>query len=191
MSTSRHHHYLSQCYLKGFTQGGGKKSKLTVIDLKEKKEFTTIPRNVGGVRDFNRIEIEGIDPEIVEKIQSEFESEAATALKKLGDTFDFSGKTRDLILELIGMLAIKTPEMRAHLAKPMIEIGKRMMAINLENRESWESQKDEVKNSTGEDIFKNISYEEMKEFFDRKAGVRSFIVQITFLITINDNCYAQ
>ena len=24
-----------------------------------------------------------------------------------------------------------------------------------------------------------------------KAGVRSFIVQITFLITINDNCYAQ
>ena len=29
------------------------------------------------------------------------------------------------------------------------------------------------------------------ESWGQKAGVRSFIVQITFLITINDNCYAQ
>ncbi len=67
MSVSRHHHYLSQCYLKGFTQGSSKKSKLTVIDLKEKKRFEIIPRNVGGMRDFNRVEIEGVDPEVVEK----------------------------------------------------------------------------------------------------------------------------
>ena len=29
------------------------------------------------------------------------------------------------------------------------------------------------------------------DVFKEKAGVRSFIVQITFLIIINDNCYAQ
>jgi hypothetical protein len=72
--------------LKGFTQGNSKKSKLTVIDLKELKKFETIPRNVGGMRDFNRVEIDGIDPEIIEKQQSEFESKVAHALKNIAET---------------------------------------------------------------------------------------------------------
>ncbi|MFZ3064317.1 MAG: DUF4238 domain-containing protein [Nitrospirota bacterium] len=65
--TARHHHYLSQCYLKGFTKGDSKKSKLTVIDFREKKLFETTPRNVGGIRDFNRIDIEAIDQNALEK----------------------------------------------------------------------------------------------------------------------------
>jgi hypothetical protein len=85
---------LSQCYLKDFTQGNSKKYNLTVIDLKEKKKFETTPRNVGGIRDFNRVEIGGVDPEIIGKKQSEFEGKAATALKNLRETLDFSGETR-------------------------------------------------------------------------------------------------
>ena len=53
--TARHHHYLSQCYLKGFTKGGSKKSKLKVFDLRNKKIFETIPRNVGGIRSIVRV----------------------------------------------------------------------------------------------------------------------------------------
>lgn len=168
MSKSRHHHYLSQCYLKGFTQGCAKKSKLSVIDLKNKKEFETIPRNVGGIRDFNRVEIKGVDPEIVEKKQSEFEGKAATALKKLGETLDFSGENKDLILELIGMLAIKSPEMREHLSKPQIDIAKHMMSMSLETKERWESQVKQMKDDTGEDISEGVTYEEMKEFIERQ-----------------------
>lgn len=168
MSTSRHHHYLSQCYLKGFTQGNSKKSKLTAINLKEKKKFETIPRNVGGMRDFNRVEIDGVDPEIVEKNQSEFEGKVATALKILGETFDFYGETKDLILELIGMLAIKSPEMREHLAKPQIEIAKKMMAMSLDSKERWESQMKQAEAESGTDISNGNTYEEMKEFFDRQ-----------------------
>jgi hypothetical protein len=164
MSTSRHHHYLSQFYLKGFTQGNSKKSKLTVIDLKERKKFETIPRNVGGMRDFNRVEIEGVDPEVIEKQQSQFEGKAARALKDLVDTLDFTGETKDLILELIGMLAIKSPEMREHLSKPLIQIAKMTMAMTLETKERWESQIEQIKADTGEDISNGNSYEEMKEF---------------------------
>jgi len=80
--TARHHHYLSQCYLKGFTKGGSKKSKLIVIDLKRKKYFETIPRNVGGIRDSNRIDIERIDQNILEKSIAEFESAAAASLRR-------------------------------------------------------------------------------------------------------------
>lgn len=55
---ARHHHYLSQCYLRGFSSGNGKKSNLTVFDFQNKKVFVTSSRNVGGLRDFNRIDIE-------------------------------------------------------------------------------------------------------------------------------------
>lgn len=169
MNTSRHHHYLSQCYIKGFTQGSAKKSKLTVLDLKNKKKFETTPRNVGGMRDFNRVEIDGVDPEIIEKTQSDFEGKVATALRKLEETLDFSGETKDVILELIAMLAIKSPEMRDHLAKPQIQIANRLMAKTFESKERWESQVDLVKQDTGEDISDDSTFEEMKRLFEQGA----------------------
>jgi hypothetical protein len=169
LSVSRHHHYLSQCYLKGFTQGSAKKSKLVVLDLKNKKKFEAIPRNVGGMRDFNRVEIDGLDPEIIEKTQSDFEGKAATALKKLEETSDFSGETKDVILELIGMLAIKSPEMREHLAKPQIQVANHIMAITFESKERWESQIAQIKQDTGEDISDGTTFEEMKGLFERGA----------------------
>lgn len=169
MSVSRHHHYLSQCYLKGFTQGSAKKSKLVVLDLKSKKKFESIPRNVGGVRDFNRVEIDGVDPEIIEKTQSDFESKAATALKKLEEKSDFSGETKDVILELIAMLAIKSPEMREHLAKPLVEIANHIMAMTFESEERWGSQVSQVKQDTGRNISDSTTFEEMKGLFERGA----------------------
>lgn len=169
MSTSRHHHYLSQCYLKGFTQGSAKKSKLLVFDLKSNKRFESTPRNVGGMRDFNRVEINGVDPEIIEKTQSEFESKAAMALKKLEETSDFSGETKDVILELIGMLAIKSPEMREHLAKPQAHIVNQIMAMTFESKERWNSQLAQIKKDTGEDISQGTNYEEMKALFEQGA----------------------
>ncbi|QLG95478.1 DUF4238 domain-containing protein [Pseudomonas yamanorum] len=169
MSGSRHHHYLSQCYLKGFTQGSAKNSKLTVLDLKNNSKFETVPRNVGGMRDFNRVEIDGVDPEIIEKTQSAFEAEVATALKKLGESFDFSGKTKYTILELIGMLAIKSPEMRKHLSGPQVQIANMMMAMTLESKERWESQVDQIKKSTGKDVSSGATFEEMKDLFERGA----------------------
>ena len=37
MTKAKHHHYLSDCYLKEFTQGSAKNSKLAVVELKTKK----------------------------------------------------------------------------------------------------------------------------------------------------------
>ncbi|HBP5689810.1 TPA: DUF4238 domain-containing protein [Pseudomonas aeruginosa] len=169
LSVSRHHHYLSQCYLRGFTQGSAKNSKLTVLDLKSNTKFETIPRNVGGMRDFNRVEIAGVDPEIVEKTQADFEGEVATALKKLEASSDFSGETKNVILELIGMLAIKSPEMRKHLAEPQVKIAQLMMAMNLESKERWESQVAKFKGGTGEDNSGGATFEDVKSAFERGA----------------------
>lgn len=165
--TARHHHYLSQCYLKEFTKGRGKKSKLAVIDFREKKTFETTPRNVGGIRDFNRIDVEGVVPNMLERKISEFESDAARALKNLNETRDFSGDIKDIILNLIALIAIRSPERREHLRSFHADIAERMTSLSLESKERWESQIKRIKEENPE-FDNSVSYEEAKEFFESK-----------------------
>ncbi|AYQ57769.1 hypothetical protein MS2017_2117 [Bathymodiolus thermophilus thioautotrophic gill symbiont] len=165
--TARHHHYLSQCYLKGFTKGGSKKSKLQVFDLRGKKIFETIPRNVGGIRDFNRIDIKGRDQNEIEKSLATFEGKAASALRKLEETHEFEGDTKDLILNLIALLAVRSPEMREHWGVSLAKIVDQIMGLSLATKECWESQIKQVKES-GEDINENVSYEEVRKFHESK-----------------------
>ncbi|MDD5268047.1 MAG: DUF4238 domain-containing protein [Methylococcales bacterium] len=165
--TARHHHYLSQCYLKGFTKGKAKNSKLTVFDFKERKWFETIPRNVGGIRDFNRINIEGIDQNVIESTLSDFEGKAASALKKLEETLVFTAETQDLILNLIALVGIRSPEKREHLRRFEAEVIERLMSLSLESKERWEVQEAQRKEENPEYVSK-VSYEELKEFFDSK-----------------------
>ncbi len=165
--SARHHHYLSQCYLKGFTKGGSKKSKITVFDLKEGEHFETIPRNVGGIRDFNRIEVEGVDPNIIEKHFAKFEGNAASALRQIEDNLVFEGEARELILNLIAILAIRSPEMREHLRKFQAEVAERIMDISLATKERWESQIRQMKES-GRAVNENVSYEDVKKFHENK-----------------------
>jgi hypothetical protein len=164
--TARHHHFLSQCYLKGFTKGKSKKSRLAVIDAKEKKSFETTPRNVGGIRDFNRIEIEGVDPNHLETELSKFEGQAAVALKKLRETLDFSGETKEILLNLIALIAVRSPERREHMRKFQAQIAERIMEMTLDSKERWESQTTKLEGHS--DRANKVSYEDAKEFFDSK-----------------------
>jgi len=54
LSISRRHHFLAQCYLKGFAPDRAD-AQLFVVDAKEKKSFTTSPLNVANERDFHPI----------------------------------------------------------------------------------------------------------------------------------------
>lgn len=165
--TARHHHYLSQCYLKGFTSGISKKSKLTVINVREKKHFETIPRNVGGLRDFNRIDVGG-DQNALEKFLSEFESSAATALRKVEEGAALEGEVRELILTLVALLAIRSPERREHWRQFQTQIVERVMDLTLANKECWESQIRQLKES-GKEVNEGVSYEDAKRFHQSKA----------------------
>ena len=166
--TARHHHYLSQCYLKGFTNGGSKKSKLTVFDLQGKKHFETIPRNVGGLRDFNRIDAEGVDQNILEKSLAEFEGAAAASLHKLGEGAKFEGEERILILNLVALLAVRSPEIREHWRQIYARTAEIMMDLTLVTKERWESQIRQMKKS-GVEVNESVTYEEAKKFHESKA----------------------
>lgn len=165
--TARIHHYLSQCYLKGFTDGGGKASKLTVFDVKQKKYFTTVPRNVGAIRDFNRINADGVDPDVLEHSLSSFETKAATALKKLRDGATFDGDTKVVILNLVALLAIRSPQMRERWRKFQAQIAERIMDLTLSSKEMWNSQTRKMRED-GVRLNDDVTYEGVKQFFDSK-----------------------
>lgn len=165
--TARHHHYLSQCYLKGFSKGGSKKSKLGVIDLSKGSYFETIPRNVGGIRDFNTVELEGVAPDVLEGELAKFEGEAATAINQLKDSLDFDGEIKNTILNLIALLSVRSPQMRAHFAKFQTEIMERIMDLSLATEERWESQMEQMRQD-GHELGGNLTYQDIKAFHDSK-----------------------
>ena len=80
---ARQHHYIPQFYLKGFAVARKKSHQLIVFDRKSRKTFSAATKNVAVERDFNRVEIEGHPPDAIEKVMSQFETEAAAALERI------------------------------------------------------------------------------------------------------------
>lgn len=164
---ARQHHYPSQCYLKGFTTNRSKKSKLTVIDLEHGRSFETIPRNVGDIRDFNRIDVDGINPNILEDSLSNFEGAVATSLTKLRCGARFDGEVRDVILNLLALFAVRSPYQREHWQKFEVQIAERIIDLILANKERWKLQISQMRNS-GVKINDNVTYDGMKKFHEGK-----------------------
>lgn len=97
---ARHHHYIPQCYLRNFAVGSGKRCRLTVCNLNSKQYFETNPRNVAGVRDFMRVDVEGVKPDALEGMLSEFEGKAATSIRNIIATQKLEGD--DTALPMLG-----------------------------------------------------------------------------------------
>jgi len=140
---------------------------LSVFDLKQRKIFTTTPRNVGGIRDFNRVEVKGLDPNVVEKAYADFEGKAATALKNVEKSLKFEGENKDYILNLIALLAIRSPEQRENWRQFLAQIANRMMDLSLVSKERWESQMAQMR-ANGHGGTDDISYEDIKDFHESK-----------------------
>ena len=79
---ARGHHFIPQCYLKGFVDPKQAGNKLYVIDKIEKKQYGPIEiKKVGKQRDFNRVDVEGLEINALENSFSKFEDVVAKALE--------------------------------------------------------------------------------------------------------------
>ena len=93
---ARNHHFVPQYYLKGFATPRSKDGWLSVFDLKEQKSFKTRPRNVAARRDYHRVDIDGVDPNIVETQLATLDDQADKAFRRviaarsIADRDDFS-----------------------------------------------------------------------------------------------------
>jgi len=166
--TARRHHYLSQCYLKAFAVARKKSYHTTVFDARTRRIYQTNVENVGIVRDFNRIQVEGYEPDTIEKALAEFEGELGPALERVITARTMrSHDDRALILNFMCMLAIRTPRLRETMREFTERVSNQMMQLALATKERWEGQ---VRKATAAGYMKSdrgITYEQMKEFVDR------------------------
>ena len=77
MSEARAHHYIPQFLLQNFTLNGSEDEHLWVTAPLQQKRWKSLPKETGHQRDFYRVEAEGVDPNIAEKVLSGLESDAA------------------------------------------------------------------------------------------------------------------
>jgi hypothetical protein len=168
--TARRHHYVPQCYLKGFVHDR-ENPKLFVIDGKERKSFVTAPANVAAERDFHTIDIEGHPPDALENAFSGFETELDQALRRIVAARSIQDENdRAYLFNLIGMQATKHPQLRKTFENFKIDVMKKIMRLATATPERWESQMRQAKAAgfIPEDDSK-ITYEDIKKFVDDDA----------------------
>jgi len=106
----RKQHYVPQFYLRKFT---GAKDMLLVFDRDKKETYRSKPLGIAAQRDFNRIDVEGMDANAVEKVLSEFEGETAPHLdriianKSIADQGD-----RSAMVNLMAAMTLRNPKRR-------------------------------------------------------------------------------
>jgi hypothetical protein len=167
MPVARLHHYIPQWYLSGFTDTGTAEGYITVHDIVEDRDFRTRPRGVGGERDFNRVEVEGLSPDVLEQAWSDFETPASQAVSRIVDAGNLDNRD-DLtyLLNLVALLAVRNPRFRNQMNQFLDRIARVMGQQIVASEERFNSLMVQAR-ADGVDIPEDISYVQIRDFIDR------------------------
>jgi hypothetical protein len=167
--TSRRHHYVPQCYLKGFAAERDK-AQIHAVDLRRLLAFATSTKNVAQKRDFHSLADTNTDADALEKAFSGFESEVSLALERCiaAGAFD-AGDDRSYILNLIALIAVKNPRVRANHDRFRKRIMKTAMDLAISSPEIWATQVRKAKASGFIKPDADTDYEKMRAFVKANA----------------------
>jgi hypothetical protein len=155
----RRHHYISQCYLRGFLADNQKKDQITVIDLKQKKSFETNIINIAVDRDFNTAKIGGNKSTEIESVLSKVEDIIAKGLKQIEKDKNLSNEESNaIIFNLIALIVSRNPSSRSNHVDFQKKFFKQFSNIMVSSNEVYENLRKRSK------IDETASYEQMKEF---------------------------
>jgi hypothetical protein len=115
---ARNHHFVPQGYLAGFTGCGTRDGQLFVYDLASGKVFRTRPRNIGAERDFNRIEVDGHDPDALERAFGEFEDRVISVIRGIQTRGELPADEEFVdVINLMALLVVRNPRFRENVNK--------------------------------------------------------------------------
>jgi hypothetical protein len=162
---ARRHHYVPQFYLKGFAVARKKSHRLVVFDCRSRKSFSTATENVAVETDFNRVEVDGHPPDVVETALSEFETEAASALERIIAAKSMrEAEDRGYLLNLVGLLSVRNPRHRETWRDFQEQIAKRIMELATATPERWASQVRQAQAAGYMRKDADTDYEKMRKF---------------------------
>jgi len=165
---ARHHHYIPQCYLRGFANKKGKNWFVIASDLGSARTYSTNVRNVCGERDFMRFESPGQKSSKLESEMGDFEGRVCEAIRNITRDGKFDGENRNLVLNLMALLAVRSPEQRENMRNFHERKTKLMLDLMLETQERWEGQIQQMK-ASGVSVENSTTYEQARKFHERGA----------------------
>jgi hypothetical protein len=123
---------------------------------------------VASARDFNRVDIAGVDPNRVDSDMAQFEGAVDKALERICQDRDIlSADDRNLLLNLIALLSVRTPAMREHIRQGYERVLKRVMDLTLATKERYEASFASAAQAGAFDGKDMLPYETVRDFFDR------------------------
>lgn len=166
-SGARNHHWIPQCYLKGFAKSRSKNAQLFVTDAVNRTAFVTNPRNVASARDFNRIDAVGGDANHIESAYADFEGLAARALTRMDEKREFGDEEEhNLILNLIALFSVRNPRMRENVRRFHEQVAKQIMSLTVATKERYEASVASAIRSGDVPPNADVSYESVREFVE-------------------------
>jgi hypothetical protein len=149
-SEARKHHYIPQAYLRGF--GWERKKKewhVHAWDMNELRYFQPNTRKVAVETDFLRVNVPGLAPDCIEREMSGFETKVREAIVRLDQTLRFEGNEREVILNLIALLAVRTPHLRKDFSSYWETYLNDKLDAALSSKERWEAEMARIAAETG------------------------------------------
>lgn len=139
----RQHHYVPQVLLAGFTNDGTKTGKLHLADLVRGTTYPNTPEGTGKEKDYNLLEVEGVDPFAIESglLANEIEGPVAPAFEKVrGGGFPTEDEQVRL-LAFMAMQELRGPNRREAYDDFTTRVMRQMMAFVTESEEMFEAEK--------------------------------------------------
>ena len=163
---ARKHHYLPQGYLAAFTDTGHKSGKLYVFDVSNGTRFRTSPKNVAAERDFNRVNLENVSADCIEKAWSPFEGRAVKAIRNVIRTEQFPDQENyNDILNLLCLIAVRNPRLRRSYNRFLSQVYQKIAGVLASDKEIYEYHLKKAQES-GDVARRDVSFEEMKRFIE-------------------------
>lgn len=187
MKFARRHHTVPRFYLDGFANRL-RKNRLLVFDAVTRKQFSAQASDLTTERDFNRLDIDGIEPDALENSYSQLESEFAIALSNTLRAKRFAtDDDRIWIANFVALLILRNPRVRGQMASAFEEINKKVLSLLVADKKRWVQQTQKM---LAEGYLKEgarIDFEQFKDFvhrdeFDIRFPREFFIKQEVMLL---------
>lgn len=184
-SGPRNHHYIPQFYLKGFTTDGAKESQLSVLDLKERRQWAASVEKTATQTYLYRVRLKnGGDPAVLEKgLASVVEDKLAPILQRVisGRSLP-KGQDFELLMNLVVLMILRVPAFMSFCkgvaASQLSDLSRSMVATP----EAWKAIISEMKAAGIESP--DVPFEDMKEFVESNDCVIDAKLDANWLVSI-------
>ena len=135
----RKHHYLPRWYLAGFTPSGREDDSLLVFDLAAREIRSARPETVGYENWLYAVNVPWIRLDAFEDLLAdEYDSPAATALKRTCVTCSLLPDDREVLVEFASLLIVRSPRFRLEIESGLRECMGKPLEQAVDDLDSWQ-----------------------------------------------------